>query len=275
MKVTVKKIDPDAMRPEETIIEAYERLLQENKDLRVSKGHLRDEVKALKTALSKSNDDGMACANALAEMLVQVSDELEATKHELASTQLELRDREERVHILEQRVACLEDDKKQLIAEVECEKQRAELFLGQRDSANELRKSAEDDYRYAIAELNKAQKQIEQLEAENDGLIEQNSYYQLEISQLTEERDAAVNDNTETTFDYTELEETLANAREEIKRLEDELDTANQCIEDLIDIKNDYAETIADLQMRLDRAEVPDPMDSLIDMLVRVAMPKE
>lgn len=82
------------------LMEEMERLIQENKDLRVREGHLKDDVKRLSVSLNASQV-GQA---KLADMVIEANERANKAEHEAAAINLELMDREERISLLENKV---------------------------------------------------------------------------------------------------------------------------------------------------------------------------
>ena len=163
-----------------------ERLFQENKDLRVSEGHLRDELNLARQQSSSQDMDTMVDIWKKA-----VEEKIKA---------------EERAE--EYRIALMESD----CRVDECEKRMDWL------SKEVLEwKATAEGYKNQYEEL-KAQKEADDKKSEEictacneryeDVLAERNRLRE-EVARLTTERDAAVSENTVMTFDLNELRDKL------------------------------------------------------------------
>lgn len=174
-----------------------ERLFQENKDLRVSEGHLQDEVEQLKSRLTTAcadRDSLEASFKRMTSRWEEVTREKTEVKEELQSTQIEIADRDERVFILEQRIEMLKQE-------------------------NEEWRNTVEQLSTKIFNQNQATTQEEVIHLQN------------EIARLTNERDASVNENSELIFKINELQDKLEvehNLRVEAEKEYDELERTHK-----------------------------------------------
>lgn len=174
----------------EQIIES---LFQENKDLRVHVGHLRDELN-----LSQQQSEARRQVICERDKLIQeLNDQIAADEEELAnakaSAEIQRGFREEMAEEIE-------------ALEKELAKSESESSQGM----NAMVKFWEE----AVKEKNKAEERAEEYrialmesDCRVDELEKQLAWVREEVARLTNERDVAVNENTAMTFDFHELKE--------------------------------------------------------------------
>ena len=256
-----------------------ERLFQENKDLRVSEGHLRDEVKALQNAYELQKENAAFNYDTLLEhakeleckvvryttannhqedLIIDLKEENAAQSRRI--TELEAMLDEARVNLedavnssyrdgeLEEqldhykKVASIWQEKAEAIQEC---RENAEAEL--RDVSNRFiqmyqeKMDNEKEAREVIAdlrdELNDSNARVNELEKRIEWLQNERKLYESNVERLTYERDTAVKGNSELIEENVELRDNL---------------------DAVINIKNEYAETIEEMRKKIVQLQSPE-----------------
>ena len=292
MKVNVTRKDarPTYYR---ALFEELERLFQENKDLRVSEGHLRDEVKSLQNAYELQKEN--AAFNY--DTLLAYTKELEHKVTRYIETNNKQEDniidlREENA-ALSKRIVDLESALDEARANLEiaadssyCDgeleeqldhyKKAASIWQEKAEAIQECREDAEKRLQDVSNRFIKMYQENQEREQEarevisnlRDELNDRNARVdELEqrIETIADERDLYIRE-------YTEMKSECNYLRDEIERLTYERDTAvkgnNELIEEnielrdnldaVINIKNEYAETIDEMRKKIIQLQSPE-----------------
>ena len=168
-----------------------ERLFQENKDLRVHVGHLRDELN-----LSQQQSEARRQVICERDKLIQeLNDQIVADEEELANVKAS--------------VEIQRGFREEMAEEIEAlEKELAKSESESSQGMNAMVKFWEE----AVKEKNKAEERAEEYrialmesDCRVDELEKQLAWVREEVARLTNERNTAVNENTLMTFDINEL----------------------------------------------------------------------
>lgn len=220
-----------------------ERLFQENKDLRVSEGHLMDEVHGLIRQNDILRQQSEARRQVICErdkLIQELNEEVQASNDKLENVQCDLVD-----HVKLQEEMCdTIDNLRTKVANVGAERDNFEASYKQVTQwwGNEQTKAREaearaEEYRIALMES----------DCRVDELEKQLVWAREEIARLTYERDTAVNGNAELI--------------EENAELRDNLDA-------VINIKNEYAETIDEMRKKIVAAQSPEFTAHLAKLII-------
>ena len=216
-----------------------ERLFQENKDLRVQVGHLRDELN-----LSQQQSEARRQVICERDKLIQeLNDQIAADEDELAKSESEsaqgmnamvkfweeavkeknkAEERAEEYHIALMESDCrIAELEKQLEWVRDKNDEWAAVAQGLRNTIDEMKAQKEADDKKSEEICTACNERYEEVLSDRNRLRE-------EVARLTNERDAAINENTVMTFDLNELRdkwEIERNLRTEYEqKLETELD---------------------------------------------------
>ena len=204
----------------EQIIES---LFQENKDLRVHMGHLRDELN-----LSQQQSEARRQVICERDKLIQeLNEEIQASNDELENVQCDLVD-----HVKLQEEMCdTIDDLRIKLAKSESESSQGMNAMVKfwEEAVTEKNKAEERAEEYHIA-LMESDCRIAELEKQLEWVRE-------EVARLTYERDTAVKGNTELIEENVELRDNL---------------------DAVINIKNEYAETIDEMREKIIQLQSPE-----------------
>lgn len=193
-----------------------ERLFQENKDLRVHVGHLRDELN-----LSRQQSEARRQVICERDKLIQeLNDQIAADEEELAKSESEssqgmnamvkfweeavkeknkAEERAEEYHIALMESDCrIAELEKQLEWVRDKNDEWAAVAQGLRNTIDEMKAQKEADDKRSEEICTACNEQYERVLSDRNHLRE-------EVARLTNERDAAVNENTVMTFDLNEL----------------------------------------------------------------------
>lgn len=270
MKVTAKKVkalnetalaQSNLRMTEEALADAYcemERLIQENKDLRLAEARaLSDKKKAEDDLSNMKREYANVCADrdnltASYKQLVHNYNTLqEQATDECADLREELRDREARVAELEQRITYLQD-------QAAVHKEEKEAFEDALRGFDEMRQEYQKELAQAHSEKRdwmqsaeqwrtkylslEEQKALDDQKCEEtckdcneiyERVVDERNHLRGEVERLTTERDTAVTENTELTFENSELKDAMKVAEETIKEQRKMLETASETIQNL------------------------------------------
>jgi len=243
-----------------------EELFQENKDLRLSESHLRDELNLISQQSEAHRQKMIEKDKEIDRLRAKIAtacadrDNFEASykqmtqwwetatvkqtqaKNELHSTQIELKDREERVFILEQRVEMLKQENEEWRNTAE---QLSTKVCNQNAEINRVTSEAYDldqknlELEMTVTELRNAVSALKEENAKYRATVtfaklnaaqEEVARLQEEVARLTTERDTVVKENSDLYFRNSELEDELTAA---------------------INLKNEYAEQADELRKQL------------------------
>jgi chromosome segregation ATPase len=236
IKVKVNFKHPTVMMTQEkydSYMKEYEKLLQENKDLRVHVGHLRDELN-----LSRQQSEARRQVICERDKLIQeLNEEIQASNDELENVQCDLVD-----HVkLQEQMCDTIDDLRIKLAKSESESSQGMNAMVKfwEEAVTEKNKTEEraEEYRIALMES----------DCRVDELEKQLAWMREEVARLTNERDTAVNGNAELI--------------EENAELRDNLDA-------VINIKNEYAETIGEMHKKIVAMQSPEFTSNLAKLII-------
>jgi chromosome segregation ATPase len=214
----------------EQIIES---LFQENKDLRVHVGHLCDEL-----SLAQQQSEARRQVICERDKLIQeLNEEIQASNDELENVQCDLVD-----HVKLQEEMCdTIDDLRIKLAKSESESSQGMNAMVKfwEEAVTEKNKTEEraEEYRIALMES----------DCRVDELEKQLAWVREEVARLTYERDTAVNGNAELIEENVELRENL---------------------DAVINIKNEYAETIDEMRKKIVAAQSPEFTAHLAKLII-------
>lgn len=217
-----------------------ERLFQENKDLRVSEGHLMDEVHGLIRQNDILRQQSEARRQVICErdkLIQELNDQIAADAEELANAQAS--------------AEIQRGFREEMAEEIEAlEKALAKSESESSQGMNAMVKFWEE----AVSEKNKAEERAEEYhialmesDCRVDELEKQLAWAREEVARLTYERDTAVNGNAELI--------------EENAELRDNLDA-------VINIKNEYAETIGEMHKKIVAMQSPEFTSNLAKLII-------
>ena len=204
-----------------------ERLFQENKDLRVSEGHLRDELNLARQQSSSQDMDTMV------DIWKKAVEEKIKAEEQAEEYHIALMESDCRVDECEKRMDWLSKEVLEWKATAE----------GYKNQYEELKAQKEADDKKSEEICTACNEQYERVLSDRNHLRE-------EVARLTNERDAAVSENTVMTFDLNELRdkwEVERNLRTEYEqRLETELDKTTHWYKKYQQLSEEYNELEAD-----------------------------
>ena len=256
MKVVVTRCDKNRVIKADMERE-IERLFQENKDLRVYVGHLRDELN-----LSQQQSEARRQVICERDKLIQeLNDQIAADEEELAKSKSEssqgittmakfweeavteknkAEERAEEYHIALMESDCrIAELEKQLEWVRDKNDEWAAVAQGLRNTIDEMKAQKEADDKRSEEICTACNERYEKVLSERNRLRE-------EVARLTNERDAAVNENTVMTFDLNELRdkwEVERNLRTEYEqKLETELDKTTHWYKKYQQLSEEYNE---------------------------------
>ena len=259
MKVNVTR----KARPIQWEVE-FEKLFQENKDLRVYVGHLRDELNIVQQKSEARRQvicerdkliQDLKEENAvLSKHIVDLESALDETRINLETAEnASYRDGELEEQLDHyKKAASIWQEKAEAIQEC---REDAEARL--RDVSNRLIKmyqenaDREKEAREVIAdlrdELNERNARVDELEKRIEWLQNERQLYENNVARLTNERDTAVKGNAELIEENVELRENL---------------------DAVINIKNEYAETIDEMRKKIVAAQSPEFTAHLAKLII-------
>lgn len=200
-----------------------ERLFQENRDLRLSESHLKDD-------LAKSESESSQGMNAVVKLWEEAVKEKNKAKERAEEYCIAAMESDCRVNELEKQLEWVRNKNEEWAA----------VAQGLRNTIEELKAQKEADDKKSEEICTACNERYEDVLADRNHLRE-------EVVRLTNERDTAVHENTELI--------------EENAELRDNLDA-------VINIKNEYAETIGEMHKKIVAMQSPEFTSNLAKLII-------
>ena len=186
-----------------------EKLFQENKDLRVQVGHLRDELN-----LARQQSEARRQVICERDKLIQeLNDQIAADEYRIATMESDCR-----VNELEKQLEWVRDKNDEWAAVAQGLRNTIEELKAQKEAddkkSEEICTACNEQYEDVLAERNRLREEVARLTTERDAAIKENTSLIFRNSDLEDELEAVINIKN----DYAEQIDTLRKERNALSR---------------------------------------------------------
>ena len=255
-----------------------ERLFQENKDLRLSESHLKDD-------LAKSESESSQGMNAMVKFWEEAVTEKNKAEERAEEYRIALMESDCRVDECEKRMDWLSKEVLEWKATAEGYKNQYEELKAQKEAddkkSEEICTACNERYEDVLAERNRLREEVARLTTERDTSVSENSELIFTINELQDKLEVERNLRVEAEKAYDkvaseayDMHQQITNLTIDNTRLENKVEELEADYDALVQTKREYGEEIDRLRkVVINLQSTRFTTDEFIHMIVRELMP--